>query len=51
MKEHRVKPQFTYNIDEKGFIIRVEGKSKRVFSKQVWEKGEYKALVQDGNRE
>jgi hypothetical protein len=51
MKEHGVEPQFTYNTDEKGFMVRVEGRLKRVFSKQVWEKGGRKALVQDGNRE
>jgi hypothetical protein len=35
MKEHKIEPQFTYNIDKKGFIIRVEGRLKRVFAKEV----------------
>jgi hypothetical protein len=51
MKEHGVEPRFTYNMDEKGFMIGVEGRSKRVFSKQVWVKGGCRAPVQDGNRE
>jgi hypothetical protein len=51
MKEHEVQPQFTYNMDEKGFMIGVEGRSKRVFSKEVWVKGGCRAALQDGNRE
>jgi hypothetical protein len=35
MKEYEVEPRFTYNMDKKGFIIRVEGRSKRIFSKSV----------------
>jgi hypothetical protein len=51
MKEYEVEPRFTYNMDEKGFIIGVEGRSKRIFSKSVWMKGGCKAAIQDGNRE
>jgi hypothetical protein len=51
MEEHEVEPRFTYNMDEKGFMIGVEGRSKRIFSKGVWVKGGCKAAVQDGNRE
>jgi hypothetical protein len=51
MVEHDVEPRFTYNMDEKGFMIGVEGRSKRVFSKKVWVKGGCKAALQDGNRE
>jgi hypothetical protein len=35
MKEHEIEPRFTYNMDEKGFMIRVEGRLKRVFAKEV----------------
>jgi hypothetical protein len=51
MKEYEVEPRFTYNMDEKGFIIGVEGRSKRIFSKSVWMKGGCKAAIQDRNRE
>jgi hypothetical protein len=35
MEEYNVQPHNTYNIDEKGFIMGVTGRSKRVFSKDV----------------
>ena len=38
-------------MDEKGFLIGVQNKSKRVFSKPVWVKDGARAAVQDGNRE
>ncbi|KAH7394724.1 hypothetical protein BKA66DRAFT_599093 [Pyrenochaeta sp. MPI-SDFR-AT-0127] len=41
----------TYNMDEKGFMIGVVGRSKRIFSKRRWEKKEVRASLQDGNRE
>jgi hypothetical protein len=46
-----VLPCNTYNMDEKGFLIGILGRSKRVFSKQQWEKKEVKAALQDGSRE
>ena len=36
IKEHEVLPKNTYNIDEKGFIIRVIRRSKRVFNKVLF---------------
>jgi hypothetical protein len=36
-------------MDEKGFMIGVEGRLKRIFSKAVWEKGGGRAAIQDGN--
>jgi hypothetical protein len=50
MREHEVEQRFTYNMDGKGFMIGVEGRSKRVFSKTVWVKGGCRVAVQDGNR-
>jgi hypothetical protein len=35
MEEYDVEPQYSYNIDKKGFAIRVENKSKRVFDKEA----------------
>jgi hypothetical protein len=38
-------------MDEKGFLIGILGRSKRIFSKRQWEKKEVKAALQDGSRE
>ena len=40
-----------YNMDEKGFLVGVLSKMKRVFSRRRYEKGGIKQLIQDGNRE
>jgi DNA-binding Lrp family transcriptional regulator len=37
MEEYKIEPRNTYNMDEKGFLIGIIGKSKRVFSKKAWE--------------
>ena len=41
----------TYNMDEKGFMTGIVGRSKRVFSKRKFSKGEVRASLQDGNRD
>jgi hypothetical protein len=38
-------------MDEKGFLIGLIGRSKRIFSRRMWEKGEVRASLQDGSRE
>ena len=48
--EYKVDAKHTYNMDEKGFVIRVTTRTKHVFSRQMWEKGEVKASLQDGSR-
>jgi len=40
-----------YNIDEKGFMIGVTGRSKRVFSRAQWESKQVRAALQDSSRE
>jgi hypothetical protein len=37
-------------MDEKGFIMGSVGKSKRVFSRQIWDKKQVKDSIQDGSR-
>ena len=49
--EYDVEPEHTYNMDEKGFAIGVVGRSKRIFSKDAYEKKRVTAALQDGNRE
>lgn len=51
MDEYNLVPRDTYNMDEKGFMIGIVGRSKRVFSKSKWESKAVRQSVQDGNRE
>jgi hypothetical protein len=51
MQEYNVDPAHTYNMDEKGFLIGITGRSKRVFSRRMWEKREVQESLQDGSRE
>jgi hypothetical protein len=51
IQEYEIEPGNTYNMDEKGFMIGVLGRSKRVFSKQTWIQKGVRAPLQDGNRE
>jgi hypothetical protein len=46
-----VEARHIYNMDEKGFLIGITSWSKRVFSKQFWERKEVTAALQDGSRE
>ena len=49
--QYRINARHTYNMDEKGFLIGITSKSKRLFSRRMWEKKEVTASLQDGNRE
>ena len=33
--QYQIEPRHTYNMDEKGFLIRIIGRSKRIFSKRI----------------
>ena len=44
-------PENTYNMDEKGFMIGVTGRSKRVFDKLLFGQKQFKQSLHDGNRE
>jgi hypothetical protein len=48
---YNVEPHNTYNMDEKGFMLGILTRSKRVFSRRQYEEGKIKAHIQDGNRE
>ncbi|KAF2032347.1 hypothetical protein EK21DRAFT_33938, partial [Setomelanomma holmii] len=37
--KYQVEPRHMYNMDEKGFLISVTSRSKRVFSKYLWQQG------------
>jgi hypothetical protein len=51
MKDYGIEQRLTFNMDEKGFMIGVQSKSKRVFSKVVWVKDGVRKPIQDGTRE
>jgi hypothetical protein len=40
---YSIHPRHTYNMDEKGFLIGITGRSKRIFSRKTWEKKEVRA--------
>ena len=40
----------SYNMDEKGFMLGILGRSKRIFDKRMWEKKEVTAALQDRER-
>ena len=49
--QYAINSRFIYNMDEKGFLIGVLTTMKRIFSKQLYEKGAIKQMIQSGNRE
>jgi hypothetical protein len=51
MLEYDIEERNTYNMDEKGFAIGLTKRTKRVFSKAIWEAKLRTAAIQDGNRE
>jgi hypothetical protein len=51
LSQYDIEPCNMYNMDEKGFMLGILTRSKRVFSRRLYEKGKIKAHIQDGNRE
>jgi hypothetical protein len=51
IEEYGIEPSDMYNMDEKGFLIGVLSKAKRIFSRSQYERGGLKQQLQDGNRE
>jgi hypothetical protein len=51
IEKYNILPQNTYNMDEKGFLIGVLPKARRIFTKSGQEKGKLLGAGQDGNRE
>jgi hypothetical protein len=48
--EYDIKTENQYNMDEKGFLFGVIGRTKRVFSRSEWERGGIREAIQDGSR-
>jgi hypothetical protein len=51
IQEYKIEPRHTYNMDEKGFLIGMLSKTRRIFSRRRYEEGGIKQAIQDGNRE
>ena len=51
IEQYNIQPQHMYNMDEKGFLIGILSKMKRIFTRRRYESGEAKNQLQDGNRE
>jgi hypothetical protein len=50
MRQYNLESRDIYNMDEKGFLVGLTGKSKRIFSKMMWNKKEVRVSLQDGSR-
>ncbi len=48
---YSVESRHIYNMDEKGFMLGIVGRSKRVFSKAMYKQKRVRESLQDGNRE
>ena len=51
IEQYKVDPRHIYNMDEKGFLIGILLRIKRIFSKWRYEEGGIKQIIQDGNCE
>jgi flagellar biosynthesis GTPase FlhF len=51
MKEYNIQPSHIFNMDEKGFLLGILGRSKRIFSKRQYKRGGVILSLQDGSRE
>jgi hypothetical protein len=51
IEQYHVEARYTYNMDEKGFMLRAVGRLKRIFSKASYEDGKRRNTIQDGSRE
>jgi hypothetical protein len=51
IRKYDVDARDIYNIDEKGFTVRLTSKTKRFFSKTLFEEKRKTAGLQDNNRE
>jgi hypothetical protein len=51
IEQYEVEARHIYNMDEKGFMLRAVGRSKRIFSKASYEAGKRRSMIQDGSRE
>ncbi|KAF1928461.1 uncharacterized protein M421DRAFT_63035 [Didymella exigua CBS 183.55] len=51
LSQYNIEPHNIYNMDEKGCMLGILTRLKRVFSRRLYEEGKIKAHIQDSNRE
>ena len=51
IQKHRIKPSNLYNMDEKGFLIKLCGTKRRIVAKEMLRKKKLLGASQDGSRE
>jgi hypothetical protein len=51
IEKYGVEPRHTYNMDEKGVLLGITGRSKRVFSRPLFQSRQIRQALQDGSRE
>ena len=45
IEQYKVEPQYIYNIDEKGFLVKILLKIKRIFSRKRYKEGLIKQII------
>jgi hypothetical protein len=51
IEQYDIEPHHMYNMDEKGFMLGVVGRSKRIFSRTSYKERKRRSTIQDGSRE
>jgi hypothetical protein len=51
IEQYHIEPRHMYNMDEKGFMLGVVGRSKRIFSRTSYKERKRRSTIQDGSRE
>ena len=51
MEEYHITAENIYNVDEKGFLIGIGSKMRRIMTREAYEQGICQQSSQDGNRE
>lgn len=49
VEQYCVETRHIYNMNEKGFLLGVVGRSKSIFSRTLYEEGKKKSAIQDGS--
>jgi transposase-like protein len=51
ISQYNIEPCNTYNMDEKGILLGILSRSKRIFSRALYERKEVRQAIQDSDRE
>lgn len=51
IEDYLITPDNIWNVDEKGFLIGIASKVRRIMTREAYERGRVRQLAQDGNRE